>query len=97
VIFASSDKDQASFDEYYKEMPWHAIPYSARDLKDKLSASFDCKGIPMLVVLDGNGKLVSANGRAEFKTYLPGGAAADAPASGGADKPKGGAACCVVS
>jgi len=92
VVFASGDKDQASFDEYYGEMPWHALPFSQRDLKQKLSTKFDVQGIPMLIVLDGNGKLLSSQGRKEYTTYLPldslGGAAA-------AGKPKGG--CCVIS
>jgi nucleoredoxin len=27
IIFASSDKNQEAFDEYYAEMPWLALPY----------------------------------------------------------------------
>merc|ERR1719492_580215 len=27
VIFASSDKDEAAFKEYYGEMPWLALPH----------------------------------------------------------------------
>ena len=33
IIFVSSDSDQNSFDEYIKDMPWKAIPFSDRDLK----------------------------------------------------------------
>jgi len=28
IVFVSRDKDQAAFDEYFKEMPWKAIPFS---------------------------------------------------------------------
>merc|ERR1712070_1250791 len=60
VVFVSSDRDQSAFDEYYGEMPWHALPFREREIKEKLSAKFDVKGIPMLIVLDGNGKLVTS-------------------------------------
>lgn len=28
IVFASADKDDASFQEYYGQMPWLAIPFS---------------------------------------------------------------------
>ncbi|CAF3469367.1 unnamed protein product [Rotaria sp. Silwood1] len=28
IVFISCDEDQSSFDEYFKEMPWKALPYS---------------------------------------------------------------------
>jgi len=86
VIFVSSDQDQAGFDGYYGEMPWHALPFDQRDTKEKLSAKFGVQGIPMLIVLDAEGKLVTSNGRAEYQKYLPG--------AGGGGK---GAACCVMA
>jgi len=70
VIFVSSDRDQAGFDDYYKDMPWHALPFSKRDLKEKLSQKYQVRGIPTLVVLDGEGNLVTTNGRAEYQKYL---------------------------
>ncbi len=36
VIFASSDSDQAAFDEYYGEMPWLALPYDERKIKVRI-------------------------------------------------------------
>jgi len=64
VIFASSDRDQGSFDEYFAEMPWMAIPFTDREQTGKMSQRFGVQGIPMLVVLNGdNGKLVMENGR----------------------------------
>ena len=33
IVFVSSDRDQGSFDEYYGEMPWLALPYDQRDMK----------------------------------------------------------------
>lgn len=63
TIFVSSDSDQQSFDEYYDEMPWNALPYSERDLKSSLSDIYGVSGIPSLVFLDSSGKLITTNGR----------------------------------
>jgi hypothetical protein len=82
VIFVSSDRDQAGFDGYYGEMPWLALPYSARDVKSKLSEKFGVQGIPMLVVLDGSGELITAEGRGKHDTYFK--MAADGQAKGAA-------------
>ena len=43
--------DEAAFEEYYKDMPWLALPYAQRDLKNKLSKKFKVSGIPSLVGL----------------------------------------------
>jgi nucleoredoxin len=40
LVFVSSDKDNASFEEYFHEMPWLALPFADRDRKNKLSANF---------------------------------------------------------
>mmetsp|Transcript_4242 Transcript_4242/g.13272 ORF Transcript_4242/g.13272 Transcript_4242/m.13272 type:complete len:317 (-) Transcript_4242:186-1136(-) len=67
VVFVSSDRDKGSFDEYYGEMPWTAVPFDQRGQKDKLSKKFGVQGIPMLVVLSPEGKLVKGNGRGEVQ------------------------------
>jgi len=109
VIFVSSDRDQAGFDGYFGEMPWLALPFEERDIKTKLSEKFGVQGIPMLIVLDDKGELVTANGRAEYQKYLSGGGAGPAAkivqdeerlSNNGAEpvpKPKGAAACCIIS
>jgi nucleoredoxin len=33
IVFVSSDRDDASFTEYFNEMPWLALPFSDRDRK----------------------------------------------------------------
>jgi len=73
VVFVSSDRDQQSFEEYYGEQPWHALPFADRDRKQKLSEAFSVKGIPTLIVLDDQGKVVTQNGRADYMNYLPAG------------------------
>ena len=33
IVFVSSDRDEKSFDDYFKEMPWKALPFSQREKK----------------------------------------------------------------
>jgi nucleoredoxin len=63
VVFASSDRDEASFKEYYNEMPWLALPYEDRDRKNALSKKFKVSGIPTLVIVDENGETITTDGR----------------------------------
>lgn len=51
IIFISSDKSIESFNEYYKKMPWLALPYEKRDLKKKLCDQFYIKTIPQLIFI----------------------------------------------
>ena len=70
-MFASSDKDEASFSEHYGEMSFFAVPYAARDVKENLSSKYGVSGIPTLVLLDGNGELLQNNIRGQHTQYLP--------------------------
>jgi nucleoredoxin len=63
IIFVSSDRDKESFDEYFAEMPWLALPYEDRKAKSTLSAKFKIEGIPSFVILDSDGNLITKNGR----------------------------------
>jgi len=64
VLFVSSDKDQESFDGYFKEMPWLALDFSDRKRKEQLSNLFGVEGIPSLVIIDKDGSTITKNGRA---------------------------------
>jgi len=61
----SSDRDEDSFNSYFGgEQPWLALPFEARDLKNKLSKKFKVSGIPSLVILDGaTGETITVDGR----------------------------------
>jgi len=63
VVFVSSDRDEASFKEYFAEQPWVALPYANRDLKESLSKKFKVKGIPSFVILGSDGKVITKDGR----------------------------------
>ena len=58
VVFISSDEDQTSFENYFKEMPWLAVPYADRKAKKFLNDWFKVEGIPTLIILDGQGKTI---------------------------------------
>jgi nucleoredoxin len=64
VVFLSSDRDEASFNEYFAEMPWLAVPYSERKTKDACSRKFKVQGIPSFVILNPTtGELITDDGR----------------------------------
>ncbi|WAQ95335.1 NXN-like protein [Mya arenaria] len=63
IVFISSDRDEASFKEYYNEMPWSALKFEDRDAKAKLSEMFGVQGIPTFIILNGNGDVVEKGGR----------------------------------
>jgi len=63
IVFVSSDRDEASFKDYYGEQPWAALPYGKRDIKQALSKKFKVRGIPSLVILDAEGKTITTEGR----------------------------------
>jgi len=62
IVFVSSDRDDASFREYFGEMPWAALPYADRELKKKLGGEFDVQGIPTLVLLSPDGDVITSDG-----------------------------------
>ncbi|KAG8463698.1 hypothetical protein KFE25_003971 [Diacronema lutheri] len=64
IVFISSDRDEGSFDSYWSEQPWPALPYAARGEKAALSRKYKVQGIPTLVLLDGKtGKVLTTDGR----------------------------------
>lgn len=63
VVFVSSDRDATAFEEYYSEMPFLALPYANRDLKNALSKKHKVRGIPTLILLDSEGNILNKNGR----------------------------------
>lgn len=65
IVFVSSDKDSGQFDEYFKEMPWLALPYDKRDEKGELSDLFDVQGIPSFAVIRPDGTTITTEGRSQ--------------------------------
>merc|ERR1719350_885465 len=65
IIFVSSDRDPEAMMSYMKEShgDWYALEHG--NLKRELSEKYNVRGIPTLVVLKGDGTLISANGRGD--------------------------------
>jgi nucleoredoxin len=63
VIFVSRDRDEASFAEYFKEMPWLAIPFNEKTIIDQLRQKYKVSGIPMLVVVNNKGDVLEVRAR----------------------------------
>ena len=66
VVFVSSDRDVARFAEYFEEMPWLALPFAERERKSNLASRFRVATIPRLVVLAGDGSLITVHGRVDL-------------------------------
>ena len=66
----SSDRDVGDFNKYYDSMSFYALPYGARDKKDALTAKYGVKGIPTLVLLNGEGEVLEQNIRGNHDKYL---------------------------
>eukprot|EP00467_Chlorarachnion_reptans_P016381 CAMPEP_0114516042 /NCGR_PEP_ID=MMETSP0109-20121206/17103_1 /TAXON_ID=29199 /ORGANISM="Chlorarachnion reptans, Strain CCCM449" /LENGTH=404 /DNA_ID=CAMNT_0001696377 /DNA_START=23 /DNA_END=1237 /DNA_ORIENTATION=- len=80
TIFVTADRDENSFKEYFGEMPWHAVPFSATDFtgfKGKSAKHLNVNGIPSLTFFDAGGKIIEKEGvplvmehKANFMTML---------------------------
>ncbi|KAH6805225.1 DC1 domain-containing protein [Perilla frutescens var. frutescens] len=68
VIFISSDRDQASFDEFFSKMPWLALPFGDKR-KQSLSRLFKVRGIPMVVAIGPTGKTVATDAREQIMSH----------------------------
>ena len=62
VIFISSDKDQTSFDDFFSEMPWLALPFGD-ERKESLSKMFKVQGIPKVVAIGPTGRTITTQAR----------------------------------
>ncbi|XP_051148919.1 probable nucleoredoxin 1 [Andrographis paniculata] len=69
IIFCSADEDNESFEEYFSKMPWLAVPYSDSETRDRMDELFSVNGIPHLVLLDENGKVLSDEGVQIIQDY----------------------------
>ncbi|KAI4328269.1 hypothetical protein L6164_020636 [Bauhinia variegata] len=69
VIFLSADEDDEAFNRYFAKMPWLAIPFSDSDTRNRLDELFEVRGIPNLVILDENGKVVTEDGVEVIREY----------------------------
>lgn len=62
-VLVSSDRSEDDFNDYFKKMPWFALPYSDRKLQQELSAKFRVPSIPTLALVDLEGKTITTEAR----------------------------------
>ena len=64
IVFVSSDRDEPTFNQYYETMPWTAVSFTNKEIKQSLAARFAVSSIPFLVILDGaDGSVKDMQGR----------------------------------
>ena len=62
IIFVTSDKSEAEFNEYFGSMPWLSIPFKDESINN-LKESFEIMGIPTFLVFNSEGKLIDDKAR----------------------------------
>ncbi len=67
IVFVSLDNDPDQFKEYYDQMPWLTLPFKD-ERSGELSETYECQGIPHLVILNSDSKVVSLNGRDDIES-----------------------------
>ncbi|VGO15562.1 Thiol-disulfide oxidoreductase ResA [Pontiella desulfatans] len=69
IVFVSSDREKAAMYEYMEDMdmPWLALPFGD-DHKGALSSKYGVRGIPMLVIINKDGELITKNGRGDVSS-----------------------------
>ena len=63
IIFVSGDRSDDECINYYASMPWLLLKFSEKSLKTNLMEEFNVAGIPSLILLDGEGNLITTHGR----------------------------------
>lgn len=63
IVYVSSDEDQDTFDTYRETMPWCAISFDKESTRRKLGELHAVNGIPMLIVVDSQGRTITKEGR----------------------------------
>ena len=70
IIFVTSDKSEAEFNEYFGSMPWISIPFSDESI-DNLKQTFEIMGIPTFLVFNNVGKLIDDKARTTVENRYP--------------------------
>ncbi|XP_072325941.1 nucleoredoxin isoform X2 [Scyliorhinus torazame] len=63
IVFVSADRSEDSYKQYFSEMPWEAVPYTDEARRSRLNWHYGIQGIPTLIILDQEGKIITRQGR----------------------------------
>ena len=70
IIFVTSDRSEAEFNEYFGTMPWLSIPFKDESIAN-LKKSFEIMGIPTFLVFNNDGKLIDGKARMTVQNRYP--------------------------
>ena len=70
IIFVTSDKSEAEFNEYFGSMPWISLPFKDESI-DNLKQTFEVMGIPTFLVFNNEGKLIDDKARTTVENRYP--------------------------
>lgn len=59
IVFVSADRDAEAFSSYFSKMPWLAVGYDDKQLKDMYNDLLDVEGIPTLAIFSPDGELIT--------------------------------------
>eukprot|EP00931_Biecheleriopsis_adriatica_P111358 TRINITY_DN85725_c0_g1_i1.p1 TRINITY_DN85725_c0_g1~~TRINITY_DN85725_c0_g1_i1.p1 ORF type:complete len:282 (+),score=44.39 TRINITY_DN85725_c0_g1_i1:41-847(+) len=62
-VLVSWDRDEASFTDYFSQMPWLALPYGDSARNKELGQLFNVKSIPTLALVDMEGRTITTEAR----------------------------------
>ncbi|XP_024154415.1 nucleoredoxin-like protein 2 [Oryzias melastigma] len=72
IVFVSSDRSEKDMMEYFqkKHGDWLVLPFNP-ERKRIISQRYNISGIPTLVIVKGNGDVITRDGRADVQTKGP--------------------------
>ena len=70
IIFVTSDKSEAEFNEYFGSMPWISLPFKDESI-DNLKQTFEVMGIPTFLVFNSEGKLIDDKAKTTVENRYP--------------------------
>ena len=71
IVFVSFDQDSDTFGAYYSSMPWLAVDYKEKGVRERLGKEFNVTCIPKLVLLNREGQLRSDACRGDVENMQP--------------------------
>ncbi len=69
IVFVTRDHTDSQFADYYKKMPWIAIPFWDKYRINRICLGFAVSRIPTLLIFDNNGNLLTRDGVSDIEEY----------------------------
>ncbi|XP_057949038.1 probable nucleoredoxin 1 [Malania oleifera] len=69
IVYVSQDEDEETFNEFFSEMPWLAVPYSDSEGLKRARGLLSFSFLPYLVIFDEEGKQLNTEGRKHVEKH----------------------------